>query len=82
MFTSIVHPDFGFRAKLDILMLKPELPGQIITGGDIDNRLKTLFDALTRPRHGQDIPPNWTPAPDEQPLHCLLEDDALISSVP
>jgi hypothetical protein len=80
-FTSIVHPFFSFRTKLDILMLKPETSGKIITGGDIDNRLKTLFDALTRPRHAQDIPRNWVPGPNEQPLHCLLDDDALISSV-
>lgn len=38
-------------AEIDILFLRPSEPGQIITsGGDIDNRLKTLFDALRRPR--------------------------------
>jgi len=46
-FVSIVHPDWHFNAELNILMLRPELPGRIVTsGGDIDNRLKTLFDAV------------------------------------
>jgi hypothetical protein len=79
-FACIVHPEWHFNAKLDILMLRPEPPGNIIIGGDIDNRLKTLFDALTRPMHEQDIP-QWAPADDEKPLHCLLDDDKLISRV-
>ena len=81
-FASLVHPRWNFRAKLDILMLRPEPPGRIvISKGDIDNRLKTLFDALTRPIYSQDIPKAWTPAADEDPLHCLLEDDGLITTV-
>jgi hypothetical protein len=73
-FVSIVHPRWNFRARLDILILRPEPPGAIIISrGDIDNRLKTLFDALTRPRHEQDIPKTWAPTPDQDPLHCLLD---------
>ena len=80
-FATIVHPEWHFNAKLDILMLRPEPPGSIITpGGDIDNRLKTLFDALTRPIYQQDIPA-WVPTSDERPFHCLLDDDRLISKV-
>ena len=81
-FVSIVHPDWHFNAELNILMLRPELPRRIVTsGGDIDNRLKTLFDALARPLHDQDVPAAWTPKDDEKPLHCLLDDDRLISKV-
>lgn len=81
-FTSIVHPRWAFRAKLDILMLWPQPPGGILrSGGDIDNRLKTLFDALTRPVHAQDVPSGWDPTADEMPLECLLEDDKYISAV-
>lgn len=81
-FTSIVHPRWNFRAKLDILMLRPEPPGAIVTSkGDIDNRLKTLFDALTRPIYAQDIPKTWKPTIEEDPLHCLLENDDLITAV-
>jgi hypothetical protein len=81
-FDSIVHPRWGFQSRLEILMLRPEAPGGIVThGGDIDNRLKTLFDALTRPAHVQDLPKDWSPATDEDPLHCLLDDDSLITGV-
>jgi hypothetical protein len=81
-FTAIVHSFWRFRAKLDILILKPEPPGRLLTPtGDIDNRLKTLFDGLTQPHHEQDIPNSWTPTPEEEPMHCLFEDDSFISSV-
>ena len=81
-FTSIVHPRWNFRAELDILMLRPDAPGAIVTSrGDIDNRLKTLFDALARPIHSQDIPNTWSPRMGEDPLHCLLENDDLIMAV-
>jgi hypothetical protein len=81
-FTAIVNQFFQFRAKLDILILKPEQPGGIVlSGGDIDNRLKTLFDAMTRPAASQDVPSDWIPESEEKPLHCLLEDDGLITSV-
>lgn len=81
-FTALVHPHWHFRAELDILMLRSEPPGGLlVAGGDIDNRMKTLFDALARPVHAQDIPKGWTPTADENPLHCLLEDDSLIMSV-
>ena len=34
-------------AELDIVFLRQQAPGKLIgEGGDIDNRLKTLFDAL------------------------------------
>lgn len=80
-FTALVHPRWEFRADLDITMLRPEDPGGVIVRGDIDNRLKTLFDALTMPRHDQDVPAGWSPGPDEDPVHCLLDDDSLIKAV-
>jgi hypothetical protein len=46
--------------------------------GDIDNRLKTLFDCLTLPDPNQGYEAE-TPAQDELPyFYCLLEDDRLI----
>jgi Holliday junction resolvase RusA-like endonuclease len=81
-FASIVHPEWHFNVRLRVLMLRPEPPGRVVTsGGDIDNRLKTLFDALACPRHDQDVPRSWVPEESERPLHCLLEDDGLISEV-
>lgn len=81
-FTALVHSRWDFRAELNILMLRPEVPGRtLVSRGDIDNRLKTLFDALTRPRADQDLPKDWKPTQDEDPLHCLLEDDGYITGV-
>jgi len=80
-FASVVHPTFYLRARLKILLLRASPPGGVLTdGGDIDNRLKTLFDALSRPS-SQQLPPGWAPAPDQIPLHCLLDDDRLVTAV-
>ncbi len=69
--------ELGVACTLDILMLRPEMPGQtLIKGGDIDNRLKTLFDALRMPQVGEVS----EPATDE-PFYCLLQDDRLINNV-
>jgi hypothetical protein len=80
-FRSLVHPRWTFRADLDITMLRPEEPGNLIVGGDIDNRLKTLFDGLTRPHQAQDFPAAWSPTEDQDPLLCLLDDDSLIKKI-
>lgn len=48
--------------------------------GDIDNRLKTLFDALRMPHGGQEIGAE-TPRPDEDPFYVLLQDDESIADV-
>jgi hypothetical protein len=53
----------------------------ITQGGDIDNRIKTLFDALTIPRHPNALPSGATPTESQQPFFCLLEDDNLVTSV-
>jgi hypothetical protein len=69
-------------AELDIVFLRQQARGQLLgEGGDIDNRLKTLFDALRMPSKGEvNTLGNYTAA-DEQPLHCLLRDDSLIYRV-
>lgn len=67
-------------AELDITLLRPEAPGGILTqGGDIDNRLKTLLDALRMPHNIGEIP--GTPLSDEDPFFCLLEDDNLVTKL-
>ncbi|MBQ0903582.1 hypothetical protein [Micromonospora sp. U21] len=81
-FAALVNDVYHLRARLHILMLRRDSPGGLMThGGDIDNRLKTLFDALQRPQHPQEIPADWHPSEDESPLHCLLGDDRLVTRV-
>ncbi len=62
---------------LDILMLRNGPPGKVRT--DIDNRLKTLFDALQMPNSDQ--LGGKTPEPGQDPFYVLLADDRLITRV-
>jgi hypothetical protein len=77
---------FGMRneavgCELDILFLRRDPPGALInTKGDIDNRIKTLFDALRRPNNKGEIGDN-TPLGGEDPFFVLLEDDSLITEI-
>ena len=47
----------------------------------MDNRIKTLFDALTVPNHNANAGLNGEPEADETPFYCLLEDDKLITEI-
>lgn len=81
-FVPLVSTDIYLFCELDIFLLRPGPPGSIITsGGDVDNRLKTLFDALRIPHNEGELPKVKHPSEDEDPFFCLLEDDALISSI-
>jgi hypothetical protein len=78
----LVTQRLNLICRLNILFLRPEDPGTLIRhGGDLDNRLKTLFDALRRPQDPAEIPGGDQPNPSEIPFFCLLEDDALISDL-
>ncbi len=80
-FVPLVNEEMNVVAELAVTILRPEAPGGLIThGGDIDNRLKTLFDALTMPRHQNQLPVS-NPDPSETPFFCLLEDDNLVTAV-
>jgi hypothetical protein len=80
-FVPLVTKDHGLVCALDILLLRPKPSSTIIQKGDIDGQLKTLFDALSLPQHGEQLGENNVPSDDEKPFFCLLEDDALITSV-
>jgi hypothetical protein len=78
----LVTAQFNLVAHLDVTLLRPEPAGAVITtGGDLDNRIKTLFDALRMPKDPSELPKDTMPLPPNQPLYCLLEDDALITEV-
>lgn len=81
-FVPLVSKDLYLVCELSIFMLRPEPPGSLITqGGDIDNRLKTLFDALRMPHNESELPKGSAPEADQDPFFCLLEDDNLITAV-
>jgi hypothetical protein len=79
----LVSKSFSLVCGLDVLFLRPEEPGVMAGerghGGDIDNRLKTLFDALTLPKNCTGI--TEPPRDDEKPFFCLLEDDGRVTSL-
>ena len=77
-FVPLVTEDLSLLCGIEILFLRPGLPGTLISSGDIDNRLKTLFDALRVPTIAE-LSGVGDPLADETPFFCLLEDDKLIS---
>ncbi len=79
-FVPLVTEELDLMCSLDILFLRPDRPGGAVWGGDIDNRLKTLLDALRIPEAGEDYT-KITPASDEEPFFCLMEDDRLLTRV-
>ena len=82
VFRPLINPEYDLRAELDITFLRPEPPGSIVlNSGDIDNRIKTLFDALRMPQNESELPKDITPDEKENPFHVLLQDDGLITRI-
>src|SRR5687768_1668625 len=48
-FVPMVYESAFLLCSLDVLFLRRDPPGSVISAGDIDNRLKTLIDALRIP---------------------------------
>ena len=81
-FLPLVNEKAGLACSLDILFLRRDPPGsQLITGGDIDNRLKVLLDGLKMPKECSQLPAKWQPGPAQNPLYCLMEDDCMITEI-
>lgn len=78
-FVPLVTEKLNLLCGLEILFLRPDRPGGIYAG-DLDNRLKVLFDALRMPTpdEAQNLTP---PSEEEKPFYCLLQDDKLITKV-
>lgn len=77
-FVPLVTNTNGLICKIEILMLRPGRPGSVFHMTDIDNRLKTLFDALRMPSSGYELGGHPV-GPDEDPFFVLLEDDRSIT---
>lgn len=74
----------GLICKLEILLLRNANPGDVLA--DIDNRLKTIFDALRMPSGPDELGAGTSkgkqvPDETETPFCVLLEDDSLITHV-
>jgi hypothetical protein len=75
-YTPLVRMSLNLACEIKILFLRDQDPGDIFDNkGDLDNRIKTLFDALRMPKKDEQDKNE----PDSGHLFCLLEDDSLIS---
>jgi hypothetical protein len=80
-FVPLVREDYGLLCSLNILFLRRDFPAGVISAGDLDNRIKTLIDALRKPHNANELKGNETPADGEDPFYCLLEDDDLVTGL-
>jgi hypothetical protein len=78
-FVPVVTDDLDIYCSLDILFLRPEAPGKVLLQGDLDNRVKSIIDALRMPKDTQELGDYQTPGPDENPFFVLMEDDRLLT---
>jgi hypothetical protein len=80
-FVPLVVEEFELICELDIEFLRPGRSGMVVSdGGDIDNRIKVLLDALRVPTDGAEMqlgPGEINPSR----IYCLLEDDKLVTSI-
>jgi hypothetical protein len=79
-FIPLVTEEMCLDCCLDVLFLRPEAAGRVVRSGDLDNRLKTLFDALRIPAN-LEASGGALVQEEDSPIYCLLEDDDLISEV-
>jgi hypothetical protein len=68
------HTALRTAAELDVLLLTPASSRNV---GDVDNRLKTLIDGLTRPANAGQMQ-HFVPPADGGPTYCLMDDDQLV----
>lgn len=79
-YVPLITDRLSLRAELDILFLSADSHDGLVRHGDIDNRLKTLFDALGVPTQNQAQADEELGTVDGRRF-CLLDDDRLISKV-
>ena len=79
-FVPLATRNLGLLCNVDVLLLRPDPKWTIIQGnsGDIDNRVKTLFDAFRTPSRTDELG-GYAAEADEIPFFTLLEDDSLIT---
>lgn len=75
-FISPAHPQMRTAVELEVLLLVPHTAARV---GDLDNRVKTLVDGLTRPQNRQQMQHHSPPPEGEgEPTYCLMDDDELV----
>jgi hypothetical protein len=78
-FVPLVTRVNGLGCRLSIKFLRHGHAGEMVgEDGDLDNRLKVLFDSLRMPLSPEEMPPASEPIEGDY-FYCLLEDDCLIT---
>lgn len=75
-FFPIIRPELNLLAELDIQILHPELLET--PRADIDNRMKTLLDALKRPQSSHELAEHMDKS---EVIYTLLDDDHLVTKM-
>ena len=75
---DVMKPDIWPHVELDITLLRPPGENHIATGGDIDNRLKTLLDSLQGPDPNQS---STLSVQETRPCFVLMLNDHQISRI-
>lgn len=78
-FLAPAHSALATAVELDVLLLVPATTRKRSVT-DVDNRLKTLIDGLTRPVNDQQMVDHKEPE-GGGPTYCLLDDDALVKRI-
>ncbi|VAW11027.1 hypothetical protein MNBD_ALPHA09-1036 [hydrothermal vent metagenome] len=79
-FIPLVTKELELNCSIDVLFLRPDRPVDVVWGGDIDSRIKTLIDSLKVP----DVNDGYNeikPDSSDPRLFCLLEDDNLVTEL-
>lgn len=80
-FIPLVRREWRLTCSLEFLFLRHDPPGSVVRAGDLDNRVKTLIDALRMPSSANEMDLSEPLSSSELPFYCLLEDDDLISGL-
>jgi hypothetical protein len=79
-FRFVISEYLATIVDLRITLLVPHrVDGVVHNGGDIDNRIKTLLDALRAPAVASEIPRSDSFDYATDGMYCLLQDDKLIN---
>ena len=74
-YLPLVRKSLDLACEINVQFLRQEEPGNVMTqGGDMDGRIKTLFDALQMPTPGHKSIDNNA----SDRLYCLMENDSLV----
>jgi hypothetical protein len=78
-FVPLISSPYGIACSLHILFFRRDQPGNlIVSGGDLDNRIKVLLDALRLPQNCDEVLAPRLGDEDQSPVFVLLQDDSLI----